>query len=138
MSVNRSLISPTSNPLLEQALRKRLARRAETTGGLGELEALAVRLGLIQNTLKPRFRTPQIAIFAADHGLAGQGLSASGPPPTATVANPAPLAPPRQCRSPRRPPRSAPAWRSPIRWPAIRSCAPASALARTRAPRWCS
>ena len=35
---------PTSNPLLEQALRQKLERRAETTGGLGELEALADRL----------------------------------------------------------------------------------------------
>jgi len=87
MSVNRSLISPTSNPLLEQALRKKLARRAETTGKLGELEALTVRLGLIQNTLKPRFRTPQIAIFAADHGLAVEGVSASGPRSTAALAN---------------------------------------------------
>ncbi len=88
MSVNRSLISPTSNPLLEQALRKKIARRAETTGGLGELEALAVRLGLIQNTLKPRFRTPQLAIFAADHGLAVEGLGTpSGPPSTASLAN---------------------------------------------------
>ena len=87
MSVNRSLISPTSNPLLEQALRKKLARRAETTGGLGELEALAVRLGLIQNTLKPRFRTPQIAIFAADHGLAVEGLTTPGQRSTAVLAN---------------------------------------------------
>jgi len=87
MSVNRSLISPTSNPLLEQALRHKLARRAETTGGLGELEALAVRLGLIQNTLKPRFRTPQIAIFAADHGLAVEGLGRAGQKSTATLAN---------------------------------------------------
>ena len=87
MSVNRSLISPTSNPLLEQALRKKLARRAETTGGLGELEALAVRLGLIQNTLKPRFRTPQIAIFASDHGLAVEGLTTPGQRSTALLAN---------------------------------------------------
>jgi nicotinate-nucleotide--dimethylbenzimidazole phosphoribosyltransferase len=87
MSVNRSLISPTSNPLLEQALRKKLARRAETTGGLGELEALAVRLGLIQNTLKPRFRTPQIAIFASDHGLAVEGLATPGQRSTAVLAN---------------------------------------------------
>jgi len=87
MSVNRSLISPTSNPLLEQALRKKLARRAETTGGLGELEALAVRLGLIQNTLKPRFRTPQIAIFASDHGLAVEGLTTPGQRSTAVLAN---------------------------------------------------
>ena len=87
MSVNRSLISATSNPLLEQALRKKLARRAETTGSLGELEALAVRLGLIQNTLKPRFRTPQIAIFAADHGLAVEGLSVAGNQSTALLAH---------------------------------------------------
>jgi nicotinate-nucleotide--dimethylbenzimidazole phosphoribosyltransferase len=87
MSVNRSLISATSNPLLEQALRQKLARRAETTGGLGELEALAVRLGLIQNTLKPRFRTPQLAIFASDHGLAVEGLSAAGSQSTARLAH---------------------------------------------------
>jgi len=87
MSVNRSLITPTSNPLMEQALRKKLQRRAETTGGLGELEPLAVRLGLIQNTLKPRFRTPQIAIFAADHGLAVDGMAASGRQSTAQLAH---------------------------------------------------
>lgn len=70
MSVNRSLISPTSNPTLEQALRDKLKRRSQTAGALGELESLAIRLGMIQNTLKPRFRTPQLAVFAADHGLA--------------------------------------------------------------------
>jgi len=76
MSVNRSLITPTSNPVLEQALREKLRRRSETTGDLGELEPLAVRLGLIQNTLKPRFRVPQMAVFAADHGLAVDGVGA--------------------------------------------------------------
>jgi nicotinate-nucleotide--dimethylbenzimidazole phosphoribosyltransferase len=87
MSVNRSLIIATSNPLLEQSLRRKLAHRAETTGGLGELEALAVRLGLIQNTLKPRFRTPQIAIFASDHGLAVEGLGLAGGQSTSQLAN---------------------------------------------------
>ena len=87
MSVNRSLITSTSNPLLEQALRRKLQRRGEVTGGLGELEPLAVRLGLIQNTLKPRFRSPQIAIFAADHGLAVDGICVTGRPSTAQLAN---------------------------------------------------
>jgi nicotinate-nucleotide--dimethylbenzimidazole phosphoribosyltransferase len=87
MSVSRSLIAPTSNPLLEQALRHKLERRAETTGGLGELEALAVRLGLIQNTLKPRFRSPQIAIFASDHGLAVEGLAVAGNRSTSLLAH---------------------------------------------------
>jgi nicotinate-nucleotide--dimethylbenzimidazole phosphoribosyltransferase len=76
MSVNRSLISPTANPVLEQALRDKLQRRSETTGELGELEPLAIRLGLIQNTLKPRFRVPQIVVFATDHGMAVEGISA--------------------------------------------------------------
>jgi nicotinate-nucleotide--dimethylbenzimidazole phosphoribosyltransferase len=72
----RSLVSPTASPLLEQALRDKLAKRSETTGSLGELEPLAMRLGLIQNTLKPRLRDPQLLVFAADHGLAVDGLPA--------------------------------------------------------------
>ena len=78
MSVNSSLIAPTSNPLLEQALREKIRHRGETVGCLGELEPLAIRLGLIQNTLKPRFRAPQIVVFAGDHGLAVDGLGVIG------------------------------------------------------------
>ena len=77
MSLHRSLITPTSNPLLEQALRDKLQRRANLAGGLGELEPLAIRLGLIQNTLKPHFRAPQLLLFAADHGLAVDGIGAT-------------------------------------------------------------
>jgi nicotinate-nucleotide--dimethylbenzimidazole phosphoribosyltransferase len=85
MAANRSLVSPTTNPLLEKALRDKLQRRNEAGGSLGELEPLAVRLGLMQNTLKPRLRAPQLLVFAADHGLAvdltpgqpGQGARAS-------------------------------------------------------------
>jgi nicotinate-nucleotide--dimethylbenzimidazole phosphoribosyltransferase len=87
MSVNRSLINPTGNPTLERALREKLQRRSVTTGSLGELEPLAVRLGLIQNTLNPRFRQPQIAIFASDHGLAVDGIGQSGPRSTAALVH---------------------------------------------------
>jgi nicotinate-nucleotide--dimethylbenzimidazole phosphoribosyltransferase len=87
MSVNRSIISPTQNSLLDQALRDKLKRRAETAGSLGELEPLAVRLGLIQNSLKPRFRAPQIAVFAADHGLAVDGVGDGGKTSTAKVVS---------------------------------------------------
>jgi len=74
MAVSRSLIAPTSNPLLERSLHEKLSRRAEAAGSLGELEPLAVRLGLMQNTLKPRFRDPQLVVFAADHGMAVDGI----------------------------------------------------------------
>lgn len=74
MATSRSLVTPTSNPLLEKALREKLGRRNEQGGGLGQLEPLAVRLGMMQNTLKPRFRDPQLLVFASDHGLAVDGL----------------------------------------------------------------
>lgn len=72
-----SLIAPTANPLLEQALLAKLARRAQRQGGLGELEPLAVRLGLLQHSLRPTLRDPQMVIFAADHGLAVDGIHAA-------------------------------------------------------------
>ncbi len=83
MPTTRSLVAPTTNPLLEQALRDKLQRRNEAGGSLGELEPLAVRLGLMQNTLKPEFHHPQVLVCAADHGLAVDGLEPADPRPTA-------------------------------------------------------
>lgn len=75
MSQSRSLVTPTSSPLLERALREKLQRRNELGGSLGELEPLAIRLGLMQNTLKPVLHGPQLLVFAADHGLAVDGVT---------------------------------------------------------------
>ncbi len=77
MSAARSLVTPSANPALERALREKLVRRQEAAGGLGELEPLAIRIGLMQNTLKPRLREPQLMVFAADHGLAVDGMDTS-------------------------------------------------------------
>lgn len=82
MAVSRSLIAPTSNALLERALLEKLSRRAEAAGSLGKLEPLALRLGLMQNTLKPRLRDPQLLVFAADHGIAVDGIDAAARHPT--------------------------------------------------------
>lgn len=71
-----SLIAPTSHPLLEEALQAKLAGRRPGQRGLGELEPVAVRLGLLQHTLRPRFHAPQLVVFAADHGLAVDGIVA--------------------------------------------------------------
>jgi nicotinate-nucleotide--dimethylbenzimidazole phosphoribosyltransferase len=67
---HRALIPPTVNPRLEASLRERLEARREYSGSLGELEPLAVRLGLVQNTLRPSFAEARLVVFAADHGLA--------------------------------------------------------------------
>jgi nicotinate-nucleotide--dimethylbenzimidazole phosphoribosyltransferase len=79
----QSLIAPTSNQALERALRDKLQRRGETIGSLGELEPLALRIGLIQDTLRPRFEHPQVVVFAGDNGLAVEGLPA--PPGQSTA-----------------------------------------------------
>ena len=83
---NRSLVTPTSNAALEKALREKLQRRNVVGGSLGELEPLAIRLGLMQNTLKPRFEGAQLLMFAGDHGLAVDGITdAHGRPTHKTV-----------------------------------------------------
>ncbi len=96
MVTSRSLVTPSFNPLLEQALRDKLARRNERGGSLGELEPLAVRLGLMQNSLKPRFHDPQLLVFAADHGLVVEEVAAGAQRSTAdtvkmVLANQLPL-----------------------------------------------
>ncbi|MBA4178939.1 MAG: nicotinate-nucleotide--dimethylbenzimidazole phosphoribosyltransferase [Leptothrix sp. (in: Bacteria)] len=73
-SSNRSLVTPTTNPALEAALREKLQRRNEVGGSLGELEPLAIRIGLMQNSLRPQFTHPQLLVFAGDHGIAVDGI----------------------------------------------------------------
>ena len=58
MQPNRSLVSPTSHPQLEHELSEMLRRRSVDGGHLGQLEPLALRLGLMQRTLKPQFNDP--------------------------------------------------------------------------------
>lgn len=65
-----ALIPPTANPLIETALQDKLRHRQEAGGTFGELGSLALRLGLIRNSLHPSFDSARIVVFAADHGLA--------------------------------------------------------------------
>ena len=56
-----------------------LARQAQLTkppGSLGRLEQLAVRLASLQRSDKPTLERVWISVFAADHGVAAEGVSA--------------------------------------------------------------
>lgn len=53
-----------------------LDRKTKPTGALGRLEALALQLALIQGRERPRLAQPQLVVFAADHGIAAQRVSA--------------------------------------------------------------
>jgi nicotinate-nucleotide--dimethylbenzimidazole phosphoribosyltransferase len=50
--------------------------KVKPPGSLGRLEAVAVRLAVLQETLKPTMDRGRILIFAADHGVAAEGVSA--------------------------------------------------------------
>lgn len=61
---------------LETRLRAKLDGKAKPPGSLGRLEHIAVRLGLIQNRLDPTIDRVLALVFAADHGLTEEGVSA--------------------------------------------------------------
>jgi nicotinate-nucleotide--dimethylbenzimidazole phosphoribosyltransferase len=61
---------------IEKSLRNKVDRKTKPLGALGQLETLAVRIGLIQQTLTPSLGQPHMLIFAGDHGAAKAGVSA--------------------------------------------------------------
>jgi nicotinate-nucleotide--dimethylbenzimidazole phosphoribosyltransferase len=72
-------IAPVVNATLAARLRHRIDHLTKPLGALGQLEALAVQLGLIlqrDQALAEALGTPQMVVFAADHGLAAEGVSA--------------------------------------------------------------
>ena len=65
-----------ANPELEAELKERIDQKTKPPGSLGRLESLAIQLGLILNSTEPQIVDPQIRVFAADHGLTDEGVSA--------------------------------------------------------------
>lgn len=62
--------------VLTQRLQHVLDHKTKPLGALGQLEALALQLGLILDGEKPTLNAPQMVVFAGDHGMAARGVSA--------------------------------------------------------------
>ena len=69
-------IRPTANPALAERLQHAIAIKTKPPGSLGALEGLAQQLGLIQHTVDVTLLAPTIVVFAGDHGVVAEGISA--------------------------------------------------------------
>lgn len=64
-------------PAAAEAARERLDALAKPPGSLGRLESLAVRLAAIAGTCPPPLPRPvEVLVFAADHGVHAEGVTA--------------------------------------------------------------
>jgi nicotinate-nucleotide--dimethylbenzimidazole phosphoribosyltransferase len=75
---------PDVSAVHREAAIARQAQLTKPTGALGRLEQLAIELAGLQETAQPRAARVPIIIFAGDHGIAAQGVSAY--PQAVTIA----------------------------------------------------
>ena len=67
---------PVPDARVADAARSRQRRLTKPAGSLGNLEGLAVRIAALQARERPSAQRVHVTVFAADHGVAAEGVSA--------------------------------------------------------------
>ncbi|MBC7775072.1 MAG: nicotinate-nucleotide--dimethylbenzimidazole phosphoribosyltransferase [Phycisphaerae bacterium] len=60
----------------EAIIRAAMDNKSKPRGSLGRLEEVGIRMSMMQGSLKPRTQPASLVVFAADHGVAAEGVSA--------------------------------------------------------------
>lgn len=67
---------PAVSGAMDAAIQKKIDLKTKPRGSLGVIEALARQICRVQRTLSPRMQTCGLTIFAGDHGIVAEGVSA--------------------------------------------------------------
>lgn len=69
-------VCSTANQNLAQALEQVINNKTKPLGSLGLLETVAKQIGLVLQTDQPELVAPSMLVFAGDHGITAEGVSA--------------------------------------------------------------
>jgi nicotinate-nucleotide--dimethylbenzimidazole phosphoribosyltransferase len=69
-------MSATTETDFDSALRAAIDGKTKPQGSLGRIEELAAQIARLQRSLTPRMESCRLVIFAGDHGLTAEGVSA--------------------------------------------------------------